>query len=41
MVSPWLRQVRDGAGVGGRAREYFDPGEGVVFAIIAAHQDLP
>ena len=40
VVLPWLRQVRDGAGVGGRAREYFDAGEPVV-AIKAAHQDLP
>ena len=38
--SPWLRQVRDGAGVGGR--EYFDAGEGdSVVAIRAAYQDLP
>ena len=38
VACPWLRQVRDGAGVGGR--EYFDAGEAVV-AIPAAHQDLP
>ena len=36
---PWLRQVRDGAGVGGR--EDFDVGEDVMVAIPAAHQDLP
>ena len=39
VACPWLRQVRDGAGVGGR--EYFDAGEDVVVAIRAAHQDLP
>ena len=37
---PWLRQVRDEAGVGERAREYFDAGEPVL-AFTAAHQDLP
>ena len=37
VVRPWLRQIRDGAGVGGR--EYFDAGE--VLVSIAAHHDLP
>ena len=44
MVIPWLRQVRNGAGVGGCARDYFDAGEVVFvfgFAIIAAHHHLP
>ena len=40
VACPWLRQVRDGAGVGGRPREDFDAGEDAV-ATIAAHQDLP
>ena len=35
--SPWLRQIRDGAGDGGW--EQFDTGEGVV--IRAADHDLP
>ena len=39
VVFPWLRQIRDKAGVGRGAREYFDAGEKV--AIPAAHQDLP
>ena len=40
VARPWLRQVRDEAGVGGRAREDFDAGEPVL-AFTATHQDLP
>ena len=41
VVYPRSRQIRDGAGVRRRSREYFDAGEDSVFAIRAAHQDLP
>ena len=39
VVNPWLRQVRDEAGVGERAREQFNTGEAV--AIITADHHLP
>ena len=36
---PWLGQIRDGAGVGGREREQFDTGEVVVvIEVIKASQ---
>ena len=44
VVIPWSRQVRNEAGVGGCARDYFAAGEVVFvfgFAIIAAHHHLP
>ena len=41
VVYPRSRQIRDGAGVRRRSWEYFDAGEDGVFAIRAAHQDLP
>ena len=43
VARPRLRKIGDGAvgGVGERARKYFDAGEEVVVATIAANQHLP
>ena len=38
VVRPWLRQIRDGAGRGGR--EQFHTGEVVATEVVAADQDL-
>ena len=38
VVRPWLRQIRDGAGGGGR--EQFHTGEVVATEVVAADQDL-
>ena len=40
VARPWLRQVRDGAGVGGREREQFNTGE-AVGAILSTDHHLP
>ena len=41
VVFPWSRQVRDGAGVRGRAREQFHAREDVASIITTTHHHLP
>ena len=38
---PWLRQIRDGAGDGGREREQFNAGKDPEVGIVATHHHLP